>query len=43
MRMMGANARKVYEEKYSPAVNFRQLTKIYAAAVEHSRGNNRPD
>ena len=37
MRMMGTNARKVYEEKYSPAVNFRQLTKIYTAAIEESR------
>jgi glycosyltransferase involved in cell wall biosynthesis len=39
MRMMGTNARKVYEEKYSPAVNFRQLTKIYAAAIEESRSS----
>jgi glycosyltransferase involved in cell wall biosynthesis len=37
MRTMGANARRVYEEKYSPAVNFRQLTNIYQAAIEQSR------
>jgi hypothetical protein len=32
MRALGANARKVYEQKYSPAANFRQLAKIYEAA-----------
>jgi glycosyltransferase involved in cell wall biosynthesis len=37
MRMMGANARRVYEERYSPSVNFRRLAKIYQAAIEHSR------
>jgi glycosyltransferase involved in cell wall biosynthesis len=37
MRTMGANARKAYEEKYSPAVSFRQLGKIYRAAIEQSR------
>jgi glycosyltransferase involved in cell wall biosynthesis len=37
MRLMGANARRVYEEKYSPSVNFRQLAKIYEAAIEESR------
>ena len=37
MRIMGANARRVYEERYSPAVNFRQLTNIYQAAIEQSR------
>jgi glycosyltransferase involved in cell wall biosynthesis len=40
MRVMGINARKVYEEKYSPAVNFRQLTKIYTAAIEQSRSTH---
>ncbi len=35
--MMGANARRVYEERYSPSVNFRRLAKIYRAAIEHSR------
>jgi glycosyltransferase involved in cell wall biosynthesis len=39
MRMMGTNARKRYEEKYSPNANFQQLTKIYAAAIEHSRSH----
>jgi glycosyltransferase involved in cell wall biosynthesis len=37
MRVMGANARRVYEERYSPSGNFRQLTKIYEAAIEQSR------
>jgi glycosyltransferase involved in cell wall biosynthesis len=32
MRMMGANARGVYEQKYSPSVNLGQLAKIYQAA-----------
>jgi glycosyltransferase involved in cell wall biosynthesis len=36
MRTMGANARKVYEERYSPSVNFRQLIAIYKAAVERT-------
>jgi glycosyltransferase involved in cell wall biosynthesis len=37
IRQMGANARRLYEERYSPAVNFRQLAKIYEAAIEQSR------
>jgi glycosyltransferase involved in cell wall biosynthesis len=37
MRSMGADARKVYEEQYSPSINFGQLVKIYEAAIEHSR------
>jgi glycosyltransferase involved in cell wall biosynthesis len=36
MRIMGANARRVYEERYSPSVNFRQLAAIYQAAIEQS-------
>lgn len=36
MRAMGATARKLYEKSYSPSVNFRQLTKIYDAAIAHS-------
>jgi glycosyltransferase involved in cell wall biosynthesis len=36
IREMGANARRTYEEKYSPAVSFRQLTRIYEAAIEQS-------
>jgi glycosyltransferase involved in cell wall biosynthesis len=36
MRAMGANARKAYEDKYSPAASFRQLTTIYEAATEQS-------
>jgi glycosyltransferase involved in cell wall biosynthesis len=37
MQMMGTNARRVYEERYSPSVNIRQLAKIYQAAIEQSR------
>lgn len=37
MRAMGANARKAYEERYSPSVNFGQLTKIYDAAIARQR------
>jgi len=37
MHMMGANARRVYEERYSPSINFGQLAKIYDAAVARSR------
>jgi glycosyltransferase involved in cell wall biosynthesis len=33
MRIMGANARRVYEERYSPSINFEQLSEIYHAAV----------
>jgi glycosyltransferase involved in cell wall biosynthesis len=33
MRMMGANARKVYEHRYSPAVNFLKLKEIYNTAL----------
>jgi glycosyltransferase involved in cell wall biosynthesis len=37
MRVMGANARRLYEEKYSPSVNFRELATIYEAAIEQNR------
>jgi glycosyltransferase involved in cell wall biosynthesis len=37
MRIMGANARRLFEERYSPVVNLRQLTNIYQAAIEQSR------
>jgi glycosyltransferase involved in cell wall biosynthesis len=37
MSTMGAHARKVYEERYSPSVNFEQLAKIYEAAIAQSR------
>lgn len=37
MRIMGANARRVYEERYSPSVNFKQLANIYEAAIAQSR------
>ena len=37
MRIMGANARRVYEEKYSPSINFGQLANIYEAAIAQSQ------
>jgi glycosyltransferase involved in cell wall biosynthesis len=37
MRIMGANARRVYEERYSPSINFGQLAKIYEAAIVQSQ------
>ncbi len=33
MRRMGENARKVYEEKYTPDINYRQLIKIYETVI----------
>jgi glycosyltransferase involved in cell wall biosynthesis len=37
MRAIGANARRVYERRYSPQANFSQLTKIYRDAIEQRR------
>ena len=37
MRRMGLNARRVYEEKYTPETNYRQLMAIYDAAIEVNR------
>jgi glycosyltransferase involved in cell wall biosynthesis len=37
MRRMGANARRVYEEKYTPEANYRQLIAIYQQAIENKR------
>ena len=34
MRVMGLNARRVYEEKYTPEVNYRLLMAIYDQAIE---------
>ncbi len=33
MRRMGARARRVYEQKYTPEVNYRQLMAIYEDAI----------
>jgi glycosyltransferase involved in cell wall biosynthesis len=41
MRAMGAHARKSYEEIYSPVANFRQLIKIYEAAIFESQASVR--
>jgi glycosyltransferase involved in cell wall biosynthesis len=37
MRRMGANARRVYKQKYTPEANYRQLVAIYAQAIESGR------
>ncbi len=37
MRRMGLNARRVYEEKYTPEVNYRLLMAIYDQAIEANR------
>ena len=37
MRRMGANARRVYEKKYTPEINYRQLLAIYENVVEGNR------
>jgi glycosyltransferase involved in cell wall biosynthesis len=38
MRDMGANARAVYEEKYSPEVNYSMLMNIYETALKRGPG-----
>jgi glycosyltransferase involved in cell wall biosynthesis len=38
MREMGANARTVYEQKYSPAANYSMLMKIYETALKRGSG-----
>ncbi len=37
MRMMGVNARKVFEERYSAESNYPKLMEIYSQAIEHRR------
>ncbi len=37
MFRMGANARRVYEEKYNPEANYRNLMAIYGQAIESNR------
>ncbi len=37
MRVMGANARRVYEHKYTPEANYRQLMAIYEEAIGEHR------
>jgi glycosyltransferase involved in cell wall biosynthesis len=39
MRRMGCNARKVYEEKYTSEINYRQLIAIYEGVIEKYRRN----
>ena len=38
MRMMGCNARREYEAKYTPEINYRQLIAIYLDAIREVRG-----
>lgn len=38
MRRMGATARRLYESRYTPEANFRQLTAIYEDAIHARRG-----
>jgi len=42
MRLMGRNARRVYEEKYTPEINYRQLMAIYEGVVKEKRNEQRP-
>lgn len=37
MRQMGENARREYERKYTPAINYRQLVDIYRDAIDEQR------
>ena len=36
MRRMGANARRVYESKYTPEANHRQLTAVYEDVIRQN-------
>ena len=37
MLRMGEQARRVYEEKYTPEANYHQLIAIYQAAIEENK------
>lgn len=39
MRRMGRNARRIYEEKYTPEINYRQLIAIYEGSIKENRKN----
>jgi glycosyltransferase involved in cell wall biosynthesis len=39
MYQMGRNARRLYEERYSPDANFARLSAIYTEAIARKRGN----
>lgn len=41
MRRMGENARRVYEDKYTPEANYSQLMSIYEAVIESTRRSPR--
>ena len=42
MRRMGANARRVFEEKYTPEVNYRQLMAVYHDAIRQNPAASAP-
>ena len=37
---MGANARRIYKERYTPERNYKMLMEIYSAAITQVRGNS---
>jgi glycosyltransferase involved in cell wall biosynthesis len=37
MQQIGERARREYERKYTPAINYRQLVDIYRDAIDESR------
>ena len=39
-RQMGANARRIYKERYTPERNYKMLMEIYSAAITQVRGNS---
>ena len=39
LREMGSNARKEYEDKYTPRRNFQMIMDIYQEAIDESRKN----
>lgn len=41
MRAMGEHARREYEAKYTPEINYRQLLAIYAEAISEERHHSR--
>ncbi|MBD3377790.1 glycosyltransferase [candidate division KSB1 bacterium] len=41
MRIMGENARRIYEEKYTPEKNYEMLMNIYEKAIENHHKNKK--
>ena len=40
LRRMGQNARRTYEDRYSPTPNYQQLIQIYDEAIEEKRSRS---